>query len=96
MEGIANSMFNLIKDLGMGSWQAVRNGDTSTFKKIWREYGKKGDIRHSNLLQGLNDLLIATIIMSIIRMACFDDPEVTGVSYNKQLKNSSAMFQNMY
>ena len=29
-------------------------------------------------------------------MMFFDDPEVTGISYKKQLQNADSMFQNLY
>ena len=96
MEGIIQSYLHLIKELGIGTKEALRNGDTTVFKTIWKEYGKKGDIRHSNVLQGLWDLLVAYIIMSIVRAIFFNDPEVTGVSYDQQLKNASFGVQNTY
>lgn len=96
MEGIFQSYVHLFKDLGIGSYEALRNGNTKILKKLWNEYGKRGDIRHSNLLQGLYDLLISTLFITLIRMLFFDDPEMTGISYNKQLKESSSIFQNLY
>ena len=96
MEGIFQSYIHLFKDLGIGTYEALRNGDTSVYKKLWKEYGKKGDIRHSNVLQGLYDLLLSTLFITLIRMMFFDDPEVTGISYKKQLQNADSMFQNLY
>lgn len=34
--------------------------------------------------------------MALIRFIFMDDPEVTGVSYEQQLKQKSAISQNMY
>lgn len=96
MEGIFQSYIHLFKDLGIGTYEALRNGDTSVYKKLWKDYGKKGDIRHSNVLQGLYDLLLSTLFITLIRMMFFDDPEVTGISYKKQLQNAGSMFQNLY
>lgn len=96
MEGIIQSYLHLIKDIGIGTKEALRNGDTTVFKKIWKEYGKKGDIRHSNVLQGLWDLLIAYLIMTMVRAMFFNDPEVTGISYDSQLRNADFGVQNMY
>ena len=96
MEGIFQSYIHLFKDLGIGTYEALRNGDTSVYKKLWKDYGKKGDIRHSNVLQGLYDLLLSTLFITLIRMMFFDDPEVTRISYKKQLQNAGSMFQNLY
>lgn len=96
MEGIINSYANLFKDLGVGTYDAFRGKGTDEFKKLWKEYGKKGDIRHSNMLQGLYDLLLSTMFIRLLRMWFFDDPTVTGVSYDSQLKQAGGMFQNMY
>lgn len=95
MEGIVQSYCNLMKELWIGTPKALR-GDMSSFKQIWREYVKKGDIRHSNLMQGLWDLAMSALFMALLRAILFDDPEVTGVSYESQLEQSGAGIQNLY
>lgn len=98
MEGIVQSYLHLFKEIGVGSWQLLKDPEQAkqTFSKLFKEYIKKGDIRHSNILQGMWDLLIAHLFMVLIRFIFMDDPEVTGVSYEQQLKQKSAISQNMY
>ena len=98
MEGIVQSYLHLFKEIGVGSWQLLKDPEQAkqTFSKLFKEYVKKGDIRHSNILQGMWDLLIAHLFMVLIRFIFMDDPEVTGVSYEQQLKQKSAISQNMY
>jgi hypothetical protein len=53
MEGIFQSYVHLAKSLGVGTMNYFKNGDSEIFKIIYKEYIKSGDIRHSNLLQGI-------------------------------------------
>lgn len=96
MEGIFQSYTNLIKELCVGTKEFIKGDGTETFKRLWREYGKKGDIRHSNLLEGLYDLLLSSLFMTLLNILFLDDPESTGISYKKQLKNKSSIAQNLY
>ena len=98
MEGIVQSYLHLFKEIGIGSWQLLKDPEQAkqTFTKLFNEYVKKGDIRHSNLLQGMWDLLISHLFMVLIRFLFMDDPEMTGISYDEQLKQKSAFAQNMY
>lgn len=96
IEGIFQSYMNLFKELGIGTWDALSGKNTDAFKRIWREYGKKGHIRHSNLLQGLWDVLIANFFIALIRMMFYNDPEVVGLSYEQQIEQSSALSQHLY
>lgn len=96
MEGIFQSYLNLIKELYTGTKEFIKGDGTETFKRLWREYGKKGDIRHSNLLEGLYDLLLTSFFMALLNMLFLDDPESTGISYKEQLKDKSSIAQNLY
>lgn len=53
MEGVFNSIVHLCTSLTKGSISAIKDGDTELLKEIYNQYIKKGDIRHSNLLQAL-------------------------------------------
>lgn len=96
MEGIFQSYVNLLRDVGVGSYEALTGKGLDTLKKVRREYLKKGDIRHSNMWQGLYDLLISTLFLSLLRAIFFEDPEVTGISYDQQMKQKSEGFQNFF
>ena len=93
VEGILNSYYNLVKEVGLGihDWVKPENkGKTNKhFQTIKNQYLKKGDIRHSNMLQLPWDIFLSMCFMWIIRMIFFDDPESTGVSYKKQLTDRS-------
>lgn len=96
LEGIFQSYVHLFKEVGMGTWDALRGKDTDAFKNIFNEYLKKGNIRNSNLLQSFWDILMGSFLMYILRLIFFDDPEVTGISYTEQLRSSSGWAQFWY
>lgn len=89
MEGIFQSYMHLLK----GLYESVKEIKTGNSKKIlkelWEQYGKKGDIRHSNVLQGISDLLVSTLFMRLLYAIFFDDPEETGVDYDTQKKSKN-------
>lgn len=96
MEGIFQSYMHLFHDLGIGTYEALKGDGTDTLKKLWKEYGKKGDIRHSNMLQGLWDLLLGIIMPWLLMMVLFDDPEESGKSIKKQKGEMGVLGQNAY
>lgn len=101
VEGIFNSYINLFKEIGLGVYDLVKKPDgrqmaANRFKKIYGEYIKKGDIRHSNLLQLPWDVFLSMCFMWIIRMCFFDDPETSGVSYKKQVSELGWLGQMSY
>jgi hypothetical protein len=53
MEGIFQSYVHLFKSLHLGTIDYFKKGDSEIFKIIYKEYIKSGDIRHSNMLQGI-------------------------------------------
>lgn len=94
VEGILNSYWNLFKEIGIATHEFAtkpdgRNLAAKRFKTIYKEYIKKGDIRHSNLLQLPWDIFLSMCFMWIIRMCFFDDPEKSGTSYKTQLSERS-------
>lgn len=96
IEGVLNSYWNFFKSIGLGTKQALMGADESEkslgrqlLRKTWKEYGTKGNIRHSNMLQLPWELFLSICFMWIIRLLFFEDPEQYGESYNTQLKKSS-------
>ena len=58
IEGVFNSYWNFLKSIGLGTKQAIMGADPSEkslgrqlIRKTLKEYGTKGSIRRSNLLQ---------------------------------------------
>lgn len=96
VEGILQSYGNLMKDVLGATGSAIKGDGTEGFKKLYKEYFKKGHIRHSNLLQLWADIFWGYLFMLIIRLLFFDDPEVTGLSYKKQLEDADVVSQNLY
>lgn len=96
MEGILQSYMHLFHDLSVGSYKALKGDGTDMLKQVWKEYGKKGDIRHSNMLQGLWDLLIGIMMPWLLTVILFDDPEKSGKSIKKQKGEMSVLGQNAY
>lgn len=96
MEGVFQSYMHLFHDLGVGSYKALKGEGTEMLQKLWKEYGKPGDIRHSNMLQGLWDLLIGLMLPWLLKIALFDDEEESGMSIKEQKKDMSIWGQNAY
>lgn len=96
IEGIVQSYFNLLKELCGGTVDLFKGNGTEAFKRIYREYIKSGDIRHSNFFEGLWDLLIGIIFPILLRSAVFDDPEEVGKSYKQQYAELSVAQKWMY
>lgn len=96
IEGIFQSYMNLLKDLGFNTWNSVTGKNPATWNKLWKDYFTRGNIRNSNLIQAWIDLLIGSMIMALLRILFFDDPEITGINYDKQLKQSSSLVQNLF
>ena len=92
MEGIVQSYVNLVSQLYKGL-KELKNGNSDILKEVWNQYGKEGHIRHSNILQSLWDLLISTLFINLLYGIFFDDPEETGVSYQRQAKSKSGATQ---
>lgn len=88
MEGIFQSYVHLGKSLCIGTANYFKNGDSEIFKQLYKEYFKSGDIRHSNLLQGIWDLFISLLFIRLLYMAMLEDPEKSGVSYATQIKRT--------
>lgn len=93
IEGILQSYLHLLKELGGGSLEFFTKGNSERLKQLYREYGTRGNIRNSNLCQGLWDLLMAYFMGYLMRILFMDDPEITGESYDKQIRNSTAFTQ---
>ena len=100
VEGIVNSYWNLLTETVKAGKLYFYDGDLESKQKakeivqtIKEQYGKRGDIRHSNVLQGLYDLWISIGLMWLIRLIFFDDPAISGESYKTQLKNSDPLFK---
>lgn len=103
VEGIVNSYWNLLTDFAKVGKLYFYDGDVESKNKAKQllstmkdQYGKRGHIRNSNLLQGLWDLWISIGLMWLFRIIFFDDPETTGESYKSQLKDSTPLFQLSY
>ena len=96
LEGIVQSYVNLIKELSGGTIDLIKGNGAEAFKRIYKEYIKSGDIRHSNLLEGLYDLMIGILFPVLLKVAVFDDPEKTGISYRQQYRNLDAQNKWLY
>lgn len=96
LEGIVQSYVNLIKELSGGTIDLIKGNGAEAFKRIYKEYIKSGDIRHSNLLEGLYDLMIGILFPVLLKAAVFDDPEETGISYRQQYRNLDAQNKWLY
>lgn len=94
-EGIFQSYWNLITEVAGNSYKAVSGKGETNWKTLWKDYATRGNIRNSNLIQPWIDLMIASWIVAIFRMIFFDDPEVTGISYEQQQKQAPALTQNL-
>lgn len=90
IEGVVQSYIHLIKELCGGTTDLIKGRGTEAFKQIYKEYIKSGHIRHSNFLEGLYDLFIGILFPMLLRVAVFDNPEETGVSYKQQYREWSA------
>lgn len=89
MEGIVQSYVHLFKELYRSVKEMRQGNSRKILNELWEQYGKKGDIRHSNVLQGLWDLLISTLFIKMLYAIFFDDPEETGISYEVQKKDKN-------
>lgn len=94
MEGIFQSYVHLFKNLGIGTVDYFKKGDSEIFKIIYKEYIKSGDIRHSNMLQGIWDLFVSVIFIKLLYFIMLDDPEKCGISHKTQIRKESVWTQN--
>lgn len=89
IEGIIQSYWNLMKELGLWSWETVVQGKkTDRLARLRHDYTEKGNIRRSNFIQGLYDLLIGNFFMYLMNILFFDDPEISGKTYKEQYRDA--------